>query len=101
MADNKKKEVKALKPEKAPKKKKMRTYQQRQDRAGYGFMAPWIIGFAVFTFIPFIMTIYLSFTNVKSTIMGYDIQWTGVSNYYTAFFKNESFLPALTELVRM
>lgn len=110
MADNKVKAVKpeatakAVKPEKpakAPKTKKMRTYQQRQDRAGYGFMAPWIVGFVIFTFFPFIMTIYLSFTNVKSTALGYEIKWAGMNNYYTAFFKNEAFLPALLSYLKM
>ena len=86
---------------KAPKKKKLRTYQQRQDRAGYAFMAPWIIGFLLFTLFPFVMTIYLSFTNVKSTIYGYEISWNGVKNYYTAFFTNESFLPAMLSYLRM
>jgi ABC-type sugar transport system permease subunit len=109
MADNKEKEVKTAKPEKekqaktqkTPKKKKLRTYQQRQDRAGYAFMMPWIIGFVIFTLFPFVMTIYLSFTNVKSTILGYEIEWTGLDNYYTAFFQNESFLPALLSYLKM
>lgn len=99
--ETKQKPVKAEKPAKAPKKKKMRTYQQRQDRSGYAFMAPWIIGFAIFTLFPFVMTIYLSFTNVKSTILGYEIQWTGLDNYYTAFFTNEKFLPALLAYLKM
>lgn len=109
MADKKEKQVKAVKPEKAkqvktektPKKKKLRTYQQRQDRSGYAFMAPWIIGFVIFTLFPFVMTIYLSFTNVKSTILGYEIEWTGLDNYYTAFFQNETFLPALLSYLKM
>ena len=97
MADKKVKEPKA----KAPKKKKLKTYQQRQDRNGYAFMAPWIIGFLAFTAFPFIMTVYLSFTNVKQTILGYDIKWVGLANYNTAFFKNESFLPALLSYLQM
>ena len=106
MADKKVKEpkTKAPKPEKAakaPKKRKLKTYQQRQDRNGYAFMAPWIIGFFAFTAFPFIMTIYLSFTRVKSTILGYDITWIGLANYNTAFFKNESFLPALLSYLQM
>lgn len=109
MADNKEKEVKTAKPEKikqekaqkTPKKKKLRTYQQRQDRSGYAFMAPWIVGFVIFTLFPFVMTIYLSFTNVKSTVLGYDIKWTGMNNYYTAFFQNESFLPAVLSYLKM
>ena len=51
--------------------KKMKTWKQRQNRSGYLFMLPWIIGFAVFTAFPFIATIALSFTNVNSTILGY------------------------------
>ncbi len=105
MADKKVKEPKAPKVKepktKAPKKKKLKTYQQRQDRNGYAFMAPWIIGFLAFTAFPFVMTIYLSFTNVKQTILGYDIKWVGLANYNTAFFKNESFLPALLSYLQM
>ena len=89
MADKKVKAPKPPKTPKQPKKKKLKTYQQRQDRNGYAFMAPWIIGFLAFTAFPFIMTIYLSFTHVKATILGYDIDWVGLANYNDAFFKNE------------
>ena len=80
MAEEKKTtEVKTTPKKDKPKKaKKMRTYQQRQDRTGYMFMAPWIVGFALFTLFPFVFTIYLSFTNVKRTIRGYEIEWTGM-----------------------
>ncbi|MBR6359650.1 MAG: sugar ABC transporter permease [Lachnospiraceae bacterium] len=81
--------------------KKMKTWKQRQNRSGYAFMMPWIIGFAVFTAFPFAATIFLSFTNVSSTILGYEISWAGLSNYITAFFKNVEFLPALGGYLRM
>lgn len=97
MADKKVKEPKV----KAPKKKKLKTYQQRQDRNGYAFMAPWIIGFLAFTAFPFVMTIYLSFTHVKATILGYDIKWVGLANYNSAFFKSETFTPALLSYLQM
>lgn len=97
MADKKVKEAKV----KSPKKRKLKTYQQRQDRNGYAFMAPWIIGFLAFTAFPFIMTIYLSFTHVKATILGYDIDWVGLANYNTAFFKSETFVPALLSYLQM
>ena len=114
--DKKAEEVtKAPKPEKAPKtpkpekeskkKHKLKTYQQRQDRAGYAFMAPWIIGFLLFTAFPFIMTIYLSFTNIKSDTLGnffgYQIDWVGLENYNEAFFKSTTFLPALLSYIQM
>ena len=43
---------------------KTKSFQRRQDKYGYLFMMPWILGFLVFTLIPFVMTIYLSFTEV-------------------------------------
>ena len=65
------------------------------------FMLPWIIGFAVFTAFPFAATVFLSFTNVNSTILGYEISWAGISNYITAFFKNVEFVPALGGYLKM
>lgn len=45
---------------------------------GYAFISPWLVGFAVFTAIPFFASIYLSFTR-------YDIVsppvWVGAANY--------------------
>jgi ABC-type sugar transport system permease subunit len=64
-------------------------------------MLPWIIGFAVFTAFPFAATVFLSFTNVSSTILGYEISWAGISNYITAFFKNVEFVPALGGYLKM
>lgn len=103
MAEEKKTtEVKTTPKKDKPKKaKKMRTYQQRQDRTGYMFMAPWIVGFALFTLFPFVFTIYLSFTNVKRTIRGYEIEWTGVGNYVKAFIGNSEFTPALIKYLQM
>jgi len=102
MAEEKIKSATTPKTQAKPKKrKKMRTYQQRQDRTGYMFMAPWIVGFALFTLFPFVFTIYLSFTNVKRTIRGYEIEWTGVGNYVKAFIGNSEFTPALIKYLQM
>ena len=86
---------------KEKRRKKLRTYQQRQNRLGYAFMSPWILGFIVFTLFPFVATIYLSFTNVKSTIHGYEIDFAGIDNYITAFVKNANFTPALVEYIQV
>ena len=64
-------------------------------------MLPWIIGFLIFTLVPFVATIALSFFNVSTNITGYDISFAGGSNYYTAFFKNTEFIPALGEFMAM
>lgn len=64
-------------------------------------MSPWILGFLVFTLFPFVATIYLSFTDVKSTILGFEISFVGLENYFTAFFKNTEFVPALLAFLAM
>ena len=75
--------------------------ERRHNRLGYFFMAPWILGFVVFTLIPFVTTIALSFCTVSSTIRGYEITWIGMDNYYTAFFRNTEFMPALLSFLGM
>ncbi len=75
--------------------------ERRHNRLGYLFMSPWILGFAVFTLFPFLMTIYLSFCGVASTIRGYEITFIGGDNYYTAFFRNTEFVPALLSFLGM
>lgn len=77
------------------------TYAERQNRRGYLFMLPWIVGFVVFSLTPFVATVYLSFTNVSSTVTGYEITPAGWSNYYTAFFSNTEFVPALLSFIGM
>lgn len=93
--------VEAPTEKKKEKKKKMRTYQQRQDRNGYMFMAPWIVGFTIFTLFPFVMTIILSFNAVSSTAWGYKMEFIGAKNYINAFVGNQEFLPALLGYLRM
>ena len=84
------------------KKSRKGSYMARkQNRLGYFFMSPWILGFVVFTLIPFIMTIILSFCSVSSTIKGYELSFIGLDNYYTAFFRNTEFVPALLSFLGM
>ncbi|MHB0876302.1 MAG: carbohydrate ABC transporter permease [Anaerolineae bacterium] len=53
-----------------------------RDAWGYGLASPWIVGFLVFTLVPTISSIYLSFTT-------YDVftppKWVGIANYQTMF----------------
>ncbi len=82
-------------------KNRKKSFQKRQDKYGYLFMAPWILGFLVFTFIPFVMTAYLSFTDVKQDIRGFNITFVGIKNYREAFLVNTEFTPALVAFLGM
>ena len=81
----------------APRKKgkKLKTYQQRQNRLGYSFMSMWMVGFVLFTLIPFLFTIYLSLCDVKQSVLGFDFTFIGIDNYVAAFTKNTDLTPAL------
>jgi len=50
----------------------------KKNIVGYAFIGPWLIGFLVFTAVPFLVSVYLSFTR-------YDIvsapMWVGGANY--------------------
>lgn len=95
-----KKKNKQTKPDKKL-NKRINAYQRRQNRLGYMFMAPWIIGFVIFTMFPFLATIYLSFHDVTTSIKGWEIKFAGLNNYISAFFSNTEFVPALLEFLQM
>lgn len=99
-AGTKKKSLTASAPVKIN-KKKVNAYKRRQNHLGYLFMLPWIIGFVIFTLFPFVATIYLSFTDVRTSVRGWEIDFVGMANYVTAFFKNTEFVPALLEFLTM
>ncbi len=77
------------------------TFRKRQNRQGYMFMLPWIIGFLLFTAFPFFATIYLSFTEVRQNVAGFNIKFIGLDNYYMTFFENVDFVPAMIDFLGM
>ncbi len=65
---------------------------RRESLTFHLYVAPWIIGFLVFTLGPMIYSLYLSFTN---TLLGYSGKWTGFANYLFMFTKDRLFWRAL------
>jgi multiple sugar transport system permease protein len=55
-----------------------RPFITRTDILGYLFISPWIIGFLAFTLLPFIASLFLSFTDWN--IVG-SWHWVGLANY--------------------
>ena len=62
------KAVKNTVKEKPTRSGRTKSYEKRQNRLGYAFMAPWIAGFLLFTLFPFGATIVLSFCNVSTNV---------------------------------
>ena len=65
----------------------------KKNLTGYAFIAPWLIGFLVFTAYPFLSSVYLSFTR-------YDIVtppvWVGAANYHTLLTGDPLFWKSLS-----
>ncbi len=63
-----------------------------QRLLGYGYLTPYLIGLVVFTAVPFLTSLYLSFT--KYDLMNTPI-WTGLSNYERLFTRDRTFTKSL------
>lgn len=74
---------------------------KHENKFGYLFLTPWIIGLVLFTFIPMIMTFIYSFADVKQTKFGFEYNFIGISHYTDAFLGNLDFTNALLEFIMM
>ncbi len=83
--------------EKKAKKKKLVGLEKRKAIAGYGFIAPFIIGFLVFLLRPFIQSLYMSFTTVELSAGQAVMHWAGMKNYIWATRVDPEYVRLLTE----
>jgi oligogalacturonide transport system permease protein len=70
-------------------------HRTREALYGYAFVLPWIIGFAIFTFVPLIQTFFYSLNRV--TVSGTGITYTFLNwdNYTRALFTDPTFVELL------
>ncbi|MBQ9262751.1 MAG: sugar ABC transporter permease [Clostridia bacterium] len=78
----------------ADKKPKTNLNQRRQNRYGYAFIAPWLIGLFLFTLIPMLFSLFLSFCKWDIVTGLSSIQWIGTQNF-TKIFNDGKFYKAL------
>ncbi len=67
------------------KKRTRLPFEQRRQYYGLGFLAPWIIGAAVFFVFPLISAVYLVFCDVTFSSNGMVTKFTGLENIRTVF----------------
>ena len=58
---------------------------------GYAFVAIWVIGFAVFTFYPFLMSIVFAFSKVNFGANGMELQFVQFQNFTNIFALENGF----------
>jgi len=59
-----------------------------EERWGYVYISPWLLGFLIFTLGPMLVSLYYSFTKYEFPIRP---KWIGLGNYIQAFTKDELF----------
>ncbi|NLM76416.1 MAG: sugar ABC transporter permease [Clostridiaceae bacterium] len=74
---------------------------RRENIRGYAFLAPWLFGFLGFTVFPLFYTFYLSFHDVKMTVLGWETNFIGIENFASALLRNIEFTPALVNFALM
>jgi ABC-type sugar transport system permease subunit len=72
-----------------------------QNLVAFLFLAPWLIGFVIFTIYPFFRTIFLSFNDVQLTGLGWETTNVGLENYFSAFFGSVDFVPYLITFITL
>lgn len=76
--------------------KKRMTRSTRQRLSFYAFVSPWILGFAIFSILPMLTSLYYSFT--KITVLGLgrrNPEWIGLENFISVFTDDDVFLRSI------
>ena len=67
---------------------------RRNNRHGYVFIAPFLLGFLVFMLIPIVQSLIFSFNDLKITENGYNTVFQGIGNYRYVLATDIDFLPS-------
>ena len=79
------------------KRKKVVGLQKRKAKAGYAFIAPFLIGFLVFMVEPLWQSFYMSFCEVELGAGDFKQTWVGITNFIYAFRVDPEFTRLLVE----
>ncbi len=73
--------------------------EKREARAGYFFVAPWIIGTILFLLIPLGQSFYYMWFNIRITPKGYAFNFVGAQNFSQIWLENPEFPQQLVTYV--
>lgn len=73
------------------------THRSREAVYGYAFVLIWIVGFALFTAVPLLQTLYYSLNKVTVTATGISLERIQWQNYTRALFTDPTFVQLLIE----
>ncbi len=74
-------------------------YERRKALAGLLFVAPWLLGFMMFFFVPFIQSQSYSFHRLDMTASGFEMSFIGLENYRYNLLRDANFPRYLMEVL--
>lgn len=77
-------------PLEATRTRERKRRSRNENRSGYAFLSPWLLGFVLLTAGPMAVSLYLSFTDYDL----YTANWIGLENY-TSMFSDPRFLASI------
>ena len=75
------------------------SYERRKALYGYGFIALWLVGTAVWFIYPLICSLLYSFQDVRPEVGGMNGTWVGWNNYIYVFTGDKSYLRSLVSVL--
>lgn len=76
-------------------KKKRSTLMRKQNRAGYLFILPWVLGFLFFFLKPLVQSLWFSFNETTMGAEGIETTFVGLGNFRFLLFEDSTFLTKL------
>ena len=70
---------------------KLGKLEKREARAGYFFVAPWLVGVLLFMLIPLGQSFYYMWYNIRITPLGTDFNFVGTQNFTQIWMENPEF----------
>ena len=74
-------------------------YERRKGLYGYGFIALWLIGTAVWFLYPLLNSLMYSFMQVKPETGGMQGTWVGLDNYVYVFTADQNYTKYLASVL--
>lgn len=84
-----------MRSEKTKKKRKHGGLLRRQQRNGWLFVLPWIVGFVIFFLKPLVQSLWFPFNDVTMGNSGMETAFVGLGNYKYLLIQDSSFLTNL------
>lgn len=81
------------------KNKKVKGVETLRRRYGYSFVAHWVIGLAVFFFIPVIYSICYAFSDITVEESGFVLKFVGFKNFSESLFENPDYLDQIRDSI--